>query len=120
MVQFNRLRVCCDYHDSFRVTGTTAAVPAIPSEILPKMLKQVSDDAAWLLRELYNLTNTFHILALARFEAFDQLLFQGGNVGRTRFDAIPLTQACYFERQVTLFLEIVECFDDARTRRVKA
>ena len=77
------------------------------------MLKQVTNHAPGLFGELNNLLDAVHVIALPRLESLNHLLSQSGKVSRYCLDPVPLTQPCDFERQITLFFEIVERFDDA-------
>ena len=51
-------------------------MPAIPSKVFAKMLQQMPHDAPRLFGHLNNLPDAVDIVALAHFEAFDQLLFE--------------------------------------------
>ncbi len=91
-------------------------MPAIPSQLLTKMVQQVAHNTSGMLNQLYDLLDTIDVVALSGFEPFDQSIFQDERISRAYLNSIALPQSRDLESQITLFFEEGKCFDDAAAR----
>jgi hypothetical protein len=91
-------------------------MPAIPSQLLTKMVQQGAHNASGMLHQLYDLLDTIDVVALSGLETFDQSIFQDERISRACLNSIALPQARDLESQITLFLKKGECFDDPAPR----
>src|ERR1700758_4300795 len=70
--------------------GTTAAMPAVPSQIFTEMMKEMPDNTTGILCQTDNLANPVDIVALACFKALNQSAFQSRRIARACLDAVTL------------------------------